>query len=80
MSGFLLDTNIPSEVSHSRPDPRVAAWVHNQDDAALFLSVVSLGELLRGLPCFPQQASAAPAWSGGLKLTFCHGSKAAFCR
>ena len=53
MSGFLLDTNIPSEVSHARPDPRVAAWVHNQDDAALFLSVVSLGEMLQGFTLLP---------------------------
>jgi predicted nucleic acid-binding protein len=26
MSGFLLDTNIPSEMIRTRPDPRVAAW------------------------------------------------------
>jgi hypothetical protein len=27
MSGFLLDTNIPSEMLWPRPDANVAAWV-----------------------------------------------------
>lgn len=46
--GFLLDTNIPSELMRSRPEPRVKDWVGAQDIGALFLSVVSIGELEAG--------------------------------
>ena len=48
MSGFLLDTNIPSELTHLKADPRVGAWIAAQDTASLFFSVVSVGELRRG--------------------------------
>ena len=49
MSGFLLDTNIPSELIRTRPDPRVENWVYAKDEQSLHLSVVSIGELRRGL-------------------------------
>jgi len=49
VSGFLLDTNIPSELIRTRPDPRVENWVYAQDEQSLYLSVVSIGELRRGL-------------------------------
>ncbi|MGD0871830.1 MAG: type II toxin-antitoxin system VapC family toxin [Bryobacteraceae bacterium] len=48
MSGFLLDTNIPSELIRARPDPRVGNWVYAQDEQLLYLSAVSIGELRRG--------------------------------
>ncbi len=53
MSGFLLDTNIPSELIRSRPDARVEKWVYAQDEQSLYLSVVSIGELRRGLVILP---------------------------
>ena len=53
MSGFLLDTNIPSELIRTRPDPRVENWVYAQDEQSLYLSVVSIGELRRGLVLLP---------------------------
>jgi predicted nucleic acid-binding protein len=46
--GFLLDTNIPSELMRQRPEPRVTGWVAGQDISVLFLSVVSIGELETG--------------------------------
>jgi toxin FitB len=46
--GFLLDTNIPSELMRSRPEPKVQDWVAAQDIGALFVSVVSIGELETG--------------------------------
>jgi len=49
VSGFLLDTNIPSELIRSRPDPGVEKWVYAQDEQSLYLSVVTIGELRRGL-------------------------------
>ena len=53
MSGFLLDTNIPSELTKPMPEPRVVAWVDAQDNAALYLSVVSVGEIRRGITVLP---------------------------
>jgi toxin FitB len=54
MSGFLLDTNIPSEIIRTRPEPRVNTWVPAQDDATLHLSVVTVGELRKGLTILPE--------------------------
>lgn len=48
MSGLLLDTNIPSETVKARPEPRVAAWLNQQSNTTLFLSVITVGELRRG--------------------------------
>ena len=59
MSGFLLDTNIPSEIIRKQPDPRVSAWVFAQEEAALHLSVVTIGELRRGLTILPESRRRA---------------------
>jgi toxin FitB len=48
VSGFLLDTNIPSELIRTRPEPRLENWFYAQDEQALYLSVLSIGELRRG--------------------------------
>jgi len=53
VSGFLLDTNIPSELIRTRPEPRVENWVYSQDERALYLSAVSIGELRRGFVILP---------------------------
>ena len=47
-NGFLLDTNIPSELMRPRPEPKVTDWIAAQDISVLFLSVVSIGELETG--------------------------------
>lgn len=49
MSGFLLDTNIPSELVRDRPEPKVQAWVAAQRLNALFMSAVSFGEIRKGI-------------------------------
>ena len=53
MSGFLLDTNIPSELIRPSPDPRVEDWVYGQDAASLYLSAVTIGEVRKGLSILP---------------------------
>ena len=53
MSGFLLDTNIPSETVRLRPEPRVTEWIAKQANETLFISVVSIGELRRGFITAP---------------------------
>jgi predicted nucleic acid-binding protein len=54
VNGFLLDTNIPSELIRSRPDPRIGDWVYSQDEQSLYLSAVSIGELRRGFVILPK--------------------------
>ncbi len=53
MSGFLLDTNVPSGLTRPQSDPHVEDWLDAVDDEQLFLSVVSLGEMLKGLTVLP---------------------------
>lgn len=53
MTGFLLDTNIPSELTRPQSDPRVEKWLDDVDDELLYLSVVSLGEILKGVTILP---------------------------
>lgn len=53
MSGFLLDTNIPSETVRLRPEPCVTDWISGQANETLFLSVITIGELRRGFITAP---------------------------
>jgi toxin FitB len=53
MSAFLLDTNVVSETVRLRPEPRVTDWIARQPNDALFLSVLTLGELRRGFITAP---------------------------
>lgn len=48
MSGYLLDTNVPSELTRSQPNPGVARWVA-KSDGPHFLSVVTIGEIRKGI-------------------------------
>jgi len=48
VSGFLLDTNIPSELIRARPERRVESWFYAQDEKSLYLCAISIGELRRG--------------------------------
>jgi predicted nucleic acid-binding protein len=49
MSGFLVDTNVPSELIRPQPEPKVKTWVAAQDLDTLFISAVSFGELRKGI-------------------------------
>jgi toxin FitB len=49
MSGFLLDTNCVSELVRIRPEPRVVEWMEAADERLLSLSVLTLGEIRKGL-------------------------------
>ena len=46
---ILLDTVVLSELRKSRPSPKVLTWLQNQQPDQLFISVVSLGEIERGI-------------------------------
>ena len=49
MSGFLLDTNCVSELVRVKPEPRVLEWMEAADEGLLYLSVLTLGEIRKGL-------------------------------
>jgi predicted nucleic acid-binding protein len=53
MKGFLLDTNIPSEMTRPYPQLSVTQWLDNADDDQLYFSVMSLGEILKGITVLP---------------------------
>lgn len=46
---FLLDTNVLSEVSRPEPNPAVRDWYGRQSWETLYVSVITLAELKRGL-------------------------------
>jgi predicted nucleic acid-binding protein len=54
MSGYLLDTNCISEVVRINPEPRVMAWIEAADESLLYLSVLTLGEIRKGLAALSQ--------------------------
>ncbi len=45
MNGWLLDTNVVSELRKKRPDSHVKAWSDAQAADSLFLSSVTLAEI-----------------------------------
>lgn len=49
MIGFLLDTNILSEVRRPRPDPRVLSFLEAQPEKLLFISTVTFAEIRYGI-------------------------------
>lgn len=51
MSGFLLDTNVVSELTRDTPDPGVLAFLTEQED--LWLSAIVMHELEFGLQLLP---------------------------
>jgi predicted nucleic acid-binding protein len=46
--GFLLDTNVVSELTRPRVEPKVQHWVASQRFGSLLISVVTLGEIEKG--------------------------------
>ena len=72
MSGFLLDTNVISEVVKPKPHPGVTRWIATADESALYLSVVTLGEIRKGISSRPDGARRAQlkAWLEALVSRF----------
>ncbi len=64
MSAFLLDTKVISELVKPRPEPRIADWIGATDKSLLYLSVLTLGEIRRGVAALPQNRRRATleAW------------------
>jgi predicted nucleic acid-binding protein len=73
MSGFLLDTNVISELVKAKPEPKVTNWIDSVDENLLYLSVLTLGEIRKGIALFrdaPRRV-ALEAWlNSDLALRF----------
>lgn len=54
MSGFLLDTNCISEVLRVNPDPHVLSWLDAAEETLLYLSVLTLAEIRKGVATLTQ--------------------------
>jgi predicted nucleic acid-binding protein len=46
---YLIDTNVLSELRRKQADARVVAWVQARPRQSLYLSVLSLGEIRKGI-------------------------------
>ena len=74
---FLLDTDVLSALAKRRRDPHVERWLARQRDDELFLSVVSVGEIERGIA---MQRDRDPAFADRLanwleRLLAVHGER-----
>ena len=73
-AGYLLDTNLISETRKTRADAGVVAFLTAADAAGLFLSVLTLGELRKGVEAKRRTDAVAAAhlsaWVDGIETTF----------
>jgi len=73
-AGYLLDTNVISETRRIRADSGVMAFLSAADTAGMFLSVLTLGELRKGVEAKrrtdPVAADRLGAWVDGIETTF----------
>ena len=73
-AGYLLDTNVISETRKIRADAGVMAFLAAADAAGLFLSVLTLGELRKGVEAKRRvdspTAARLGAWVDGIETTF----------
>jgi predicted nucleic acid-binding protein len=72
---FLIDTNIVSEVrKKARCDRRVAAWYASVQDGDLYLSVLVVGEIRKGIELArrrdPTKAAALERWLNEIDTAF----------
>jgi len=56
---YLIDTNVISELRRKQPDPNVVAWVAARSTQSLFVSVLTLGEIRKGIETLDNSADAA---------------------
>ncbi len=58
MKLYLLDTNVVSELRKPKPHGAVVAWLKEQQEAQIFLSAVTIGELQAGVEQVRKQDSS----------------------
>ncbi len=56
---YLLDTNVISELVARNPNPQVIAWIDALDANSVYLNVVTIGELQKGIEKLPDSSRKA---------------------
>jgi predicted nucleic acid-binding protein len=71
---YLLDTNVLSETRRKQADERVISFLAAAEPSALYMSVLTLGELRKGVALKkrsdPDSAKKLGAWVDGLEFSF----------
>lgn len=71
---WLLDTCVLSEYVRKAPAPAVIQWLDEQDEVSLYLSVISLGEIEKGILKLrvsdPRRSQKLTAWLGKIEQRF----------
>ncbi len=71
---FLLDTNVVSETRKRVPDRNVMAWLEGVDQRDLYVSVLTIGELTKGVARRrrrdPRGAESLGHWLRGIEELF----------
>ena len=65
---YLLDTCVISELVAKQPNPRVVNWVDSIEETRLHLSVITIGEIRKGIEKLPD-SRRTPALAGGTRET-----------
>jgi tRNA(fMet)-specific endonuclease VapC len=50
---YLLDTNVISELISKEPDKKVVEWLDRLDPNTIYLSVITIGEIRKGIEKLP---------------------------
>ena len=56
---YLVDTNVLSELRRRKPDADVVRWLEGRPATTLYLSVLTLGELRKGIEMLPASLRGA---------------------
>jgi predicted nucleic acid-binding protein len=71
---WLLDTCTLSEYAKKSPAPEVINWLDEQDETSLFISVITLGEIEKGILKLrandPNRSQKLTAWLGKVEQRF----------
>jgi len=59
VSGYLLDTNVISELTKLRPESKVVSWFQATSEELLYLSVLTIGEIRKGIDSLPRSNKRA---------------------
>jgi toxin FitB len=72
---WLIDTNALSELKKRKPHPGVARWFEEHPSTGLYLSVLTLGELRKGIYAMPdgERKDRFSAWLDGEVPSFFAG-------
>ena len=57
---YLIDTHVLSELRRKKPDTRVVHWFSQRPTSTLYLSVLTLGEIRKGIEALAEPARRLP--------------------